>query len=127
MERKLACFPVWNGRIAPLFDAARFWVLRELGEGASEQETVCECRSQEPYKIVNELLQLGVGRLVCGAISKELLASVQSAGIEVEAFICGCSDEIITHCVTGQFNPKAYAMPGCCKRRRAGKTKGVYL
>jgi hypothetical protein len=125
MENVLTCFSVWNGRIAPLFDASRHWTLVD-GGAEKRPERSWECAVCAPPVIIRDLRALGVRRLVCGAISRELCSQVEALGIVVVSFVCGDAAEIIRQCACGLFQAQTYAMPGCCKRRRRVHGKGVY-
>ena len=124
----LICFSVWNGRIAPVFDVSREWVLRQCGKNASGEPRPYASQALSFVQIVDELRSLGVTRLVCGAISQELRQMAEGAGVKVEGFVCGEAEEIMARCASGSYNLQSYAMPGCCKRRRPRRAcKGVYL
>ena len=111
-------FAFWNGRIAPVFDVARSIQLVEIEDG--------EIVNQRPVGVTGDLenlkaaclAELGVGTLVCGAISRPLQAMISAYGIEVIAFVAGNLQEIIQAWVCGLLaDSDAYAMPGCRRAR----------
>jgi len=113
-----AAFAHWDHRIAPVFDVARqvHIVAAESGRMAAEAE---EALSDDlPIQKAIRLAELGVGTLVCGAISRPLQAMVAAYGIRVIPFVAGDLGEVIQAWLRGGLEGDAFAMPGCCGRRR---------
>ena len=113
-----AAFASWNNRIAPVFDVTR-------------QVRVVESRSGKPVGAAQEaqldgpplaralrLAELGVGTLVCGAISRPLRDLVAGQGIRVIPFVAGDVDSVVRAWLSGKLVGDAFAMPGCRRRRR---------
>ena len=111
-----AAFAAWNNRIAPVFDVTR-------------QVRVVESQSGKPVGAVQDvqldglplaralrLTELGVGTLVCGAISRPLRDLVAGKGIRVIPFVAGELDEVVQAWLSGGLNGGAFSMPGCCRR-----------
>ncbi len=113
-----AAFAHWDRRIAPVFDIARqiHIVAVESGRTAAEAEEVLA--DDLPLQKVIRLAELGVGTLVCGAISRPLHAMVAAYGISVIPFVAGDLTEVIQAWLSGGLKGDAFAMPGCCGRRR---------
>jgi predicted Fe-Mo cluster-binding NifX family protein len=63
------------------------------------------------------LVELGVGTLVCGAISRPLHDMVASQGIRVVPFVTGDLDKVVQAWLNGELARDAFCMPGCCRRR----------
>ncbi|MHB8772898.1 MAG: NifB/NifX family molybdenum-iron cluster-binding protein [Syntrophales bacterium] len=61
---------------------------------------------------VNLLRELGVGVLLCGAVSRPLERLLATAGIEVIAWLCGSVDEIIRAYLEGGLSDTRFALPG---------------
>jgi hypothetical protein len=88
-------FAYWENRIAPVFDTARqiHVIKAESGKIVGEtQETLPE---DFPIQKARRLVDLGVGTLICGAISRPLHAMVYSYGIQVVPFIAGDLHEVM--------------------------------
>jgi len=111
-----AAFASWNNRIAPVFDVTR-------------QIRVVESQSGKPVGVAQEvqldglplnrvlrLTELGVGTLVCGAISRPVHDLVVGQGIRVIPFVAGELDEVVQAWLSGGLNGDAFSMPGCCRR-----------
>lgn len=111
-------FPVWDGRIAPLFDTARDLHLVDLAGGfpvASGDEPLPPGPVE---RRAARLAALGVGTLVCGAISREGRAVVEAAGVRVVPFVAGERDAVVRAFLDGSLGSPEFAMPGCGGGRR---------
>ncbi len=118
-------FAYWENRIAPVFDTVRqIHVLKaESGKIVGEtQETLPE---DFPIRKVRRMVDLGIGTLVCGAISRPLYAIVSSYGIQVVPFIAGDLHEVIHAWLSGSLDHAAFALPGCY-RRGGWRFRGVH-
>jgi len=113
-----AAFAHWDNRIAPVFDIARQIHVVESESGRIVAETE-EVLSQDlPVQKVLRLAELGVGTLVCGAISRPLHEMVSAYGIRVTPFVAGALREVIQAWLKGGLAGDSFAMPGCCGRGR---------
>jgi len=76
---------------------------------------------------VERLRDMGVERLVCGAISPFLNDLLESAGIEVVAFVSGEVSEINETLKRGGDPMEEHPMPGCGRRcgMRGGSGRGT--
>lgn len=109
-------FAYWDNRIAPVFDTARqiHVVKAESGQIVSAtQETLSEDLSVQKAL---RLVELGIGTLVCGAISRPMYGLVAAYGIQVVPFVAGNLREVIRAWLSGDLERDTFAMPGCCGR-----------
>jgi len=113
-----AAFATWNDRIAPVFDVAPIVRIIEANDGRLTGEAQEARLEGMPMTRVLRLVELGVGTLVCGAISRPLHDMVASQGIRVVPFVAGDLDEVVQAWLSGDLSSGAFAMPGCCRRRR---------
>jgi predicted Fe-Mo cluster-binding NifX family protein len=109
-------FPYWHNRIAPVFDTACQILIIESEAGliAGEQRVILP--DDEPAVKVLRLVELEIGSLVCGALSRPMFEMATAYGIKVTPFIAGDLDEIVCSWVTGKLKHETYAMPGCRMR-----------
>jgi predicted Fe-Mo cluster-binding NifX family protein len=69
---------------------------------------------------VLRLVELSVGTLVCGAISRPTLAVIEAYGIEVRPFLAGELCEVVLAWLEGKLDGSTFGMPGCgCRHRRS--------
>jgi predicted Fe-Mo cluster-binding NifX family protein len=120
-----AAFAYWENRIAPVFDVARQIRVVEAESERIVAETE-EIRLDDlPVQKVIRLAGLGVGTLVCGAISRPLREMVAAYGIQVVPFVAGDLREVIQAWLKGGLKGDDFAMPGCCGRRRRRGIAGI--
>lgn len=118
MER--VAIPIWEGRISPVLDAAeRLWICDLDGGGAGSQRVV-EFRAQEIGQRTEELRSLGIGTLLCGALSRPLHNLLLSAGIAVIPWLTGAVDEVLAAYSNGRLDLDRFRLPGCRRRRMRG-------
>jgi predicted Fe-Mo cluster-binding NifX family protein len=110
--------PISNGRISPVFDAARRLVLVDVENGRELGRTEKVVEEPEMAPRARRVAELGVDVLICGAISRPLEAMLLSAGVEVVPQTCGQAEEVIRAFLSGQLTEHAFLVPGCCGRRR---------
>lgn len=117
-----AAFAAWDDRIAPVFDVAREIHLVEVEAGQVIRETQEPLADDLPVQKALRLAELGVGTLVCGAVSRPLHEMIAAYGIRVIPFVAGDLREVIQVWLTGGLDWDAFAMPGCLGRgrRRSG-------
>lgn len=118
----LIAVPNCQGRVSPVFDvAARLVLVRLKGEAEAERRDVVLFEKQ-PEGIVRSLREAGIELVICGAISRGLLAALEKAGIRVVSHVCGELDAVIAAFRGGTLGQPEFAMPGCCGRRmRTGR------
>lgn len=122
-----AAFACCDDRIAPVFDTARRIRLVEADSRRIAAESEEPLGEEMPARRAMRLAELGVGTLVCGAISKPLYEMVVSHGIRVIPFVAGDLKEIVRAWLAGALRGDAFAMPGCCGRggrRFCGRGRG---
>ncbi len=121
-----AAFAYWGDRIAPVFDNATQIRIVEAGKGWIVTEAEDILPDDRLVHKATRLAEIGVGALVCGAISRPLHEVIAAYGIRVIPFVAGDLREIIQAWINGSLESGDYAMPGCCGpgRRRRGGTFG---
>lgn len=110
-------FSVWDARIAPVFDTARQVHLIEAESGRIAGEGDETLPDGPPFHQVMRLADLGVGTLVCGAISWPLHTMVTAAGIRAIPFVAGTLSEVVEAWLGGTIGREHFVMPGCRGRR----------
>jgi predicted Fe-Mo cluster-binding NifX family protein len=112
-----------EGRVSPVFDVTdNLCVIDVQGktEVGRERRTLV---SRDPFLRAREVSEIGVGLLVCGALSHMLEMALIREGIEVAGFICGDVDAVVDAFLNGRTDG-SFLMPGCRRRRRGFRTGG---
>ena len=112
---------VWHGRIAPLFDVARHLLVFETeGFGRPVIElTTMQLHSDDVHEKCAALEAFGISAVVCGGISREYEEALLDAGVAIDAFVAGDSEEVIAAWEAGTLRRRGFSMPGCpCPRHR---------
>ncbi|MBN1504692.1 MAG: hypothetical protein JW952_06515 [Candidatus Eisenbacteria bacterium] len=122
-----AAFSHWDNRIAPVFDTARQIRLIEAEGGGIVSQTEELLTDDYPVRKIQRLVELGVGTLVCGAISRPMHDMAAAYGMRVFSFVAGDLDQVIRAWSLGGLERDAFAMPGCRgrDRRRYLATQGM--
>ncbi|NLX60508.1 MAG: dinitrogenase iron-molybdenum cofactor biosynthesis protein [Phycisphaerae bacterium] len=117
--------PHWQGRVSPVFDVAENLLVVELDDGGAERSRVqAGLRAESPHHRASQLAETGAEVLICGAISWPLEMALTAHGVRVIGQTCGNIEEVLAAFVSGRLSDGAFAMPGCCGRRRRGQGRG---
>lgn len=106
--------PVWNDRIAPVFDTADAWL---LFEAISEDREIIGRRVftflfRDPADKAAELIRHRIDLLICGAIPVCYAQLLEVLGCRVEAFKRG-NPEAVLQAYLGNSLDESFSMPGC--------------
>ena len=116
--------PVWENRISPVFDVARRLVVVVVdGETEIARERV-SMQTEAVCPRAQRLVELGVGLLICGAISQALEELLGFHQIAVIPWVRGHVDEVMASYLAGAILQKRFPMPGCSGRHRTGRNRG---
>ncbi|TSA21373.1 dinitrogenase iron-molybdenum cofactor biosynthesis protein [bacterium] len=115
---EIIAFAVWNNRIAPVFDVAhRVCIVNvESGRVIGEREISLEKGTNSQRAL--RLAELGVHTLVCGAISRQLLATMKAYGIDVVSSVAGECDEVLQAYLTGGVELQGFSIPALRRSHR---------
>ena len=109
---------VYEQRIAPVFDTARDFLMVDGGQAIATEKITGSIQDDGLGEMIQWLLDNGVKRLVCGAISMPFQGALTDSGITLVSFVCGDVEEIVKALSEGDIARFAFSMPGCCGRRR---------
>ena len=111
-------FAVWNNRIAPLFDVARRLIVVDPAAAGEDVQIQVLLTGDPPLQKAQQLSELGVDCLVCGAISRPLKSVLMARGIRLFAYVAGDVQVVIDAWRRQPGAIETYAMPGRRKSRR---------
>lgn len=106
-------FAHWDNRIAPVFDTACQIHIVDSESGHIVRETQEVLPDELPVRKVLRLVELGIGTLICGAISRSMYELVNTYGIQVIPFVAGELSEVIPVWLSGNLDSESFTMPGC--------------
>ena len=106
--------PIWEGRISPVLDVAgRFLVVQILnGHETSRREILVA--ETNPTLLVKDIKEMGVGILLCGALSEPVAFLLANIGVRVWPHLCGEAEAVLHAFLTGTLGQTEFRMPGCC-------------
>jgi len=104
--------PVWQGQVSSVFDFAHILLVIELENGGEKGRQEIVLVEQSGPERAATLKQLGVGILICGAISRLLTEMINGSGIQVLPFVTGSTEQIINAYKTGRLSQPQYTLPG---------------
>jgi predicted Fe-Mo cluster-binding NifX family protein len=112
--------PVWQGRVSSVFDFAHRLLVVEVEKGKEKSRQEIILVEQIGPNRAATLKQLGVGVLICGAISRPLAETINGSGIQVLPFVSGPTEQIINAYMTGRLGQPQYILPGFWHGARRG-------
>lgn len=118
---------IWRGCVSTTLDFASSLLLIDMAEGKTgAREEIC-IKSAPPQSIAMRLEQMGVGVVICGAISRWLTQNLEMRGIRVIPFVTGDAEEVFQAFANGTLDNRKFLMAGClpdargawrCRRRK---------
>jgi predicted Fe-Mo cluster-binding NifX family protein len=112
--------PVWQGRVSSVFDFAHKLLVVEFERGREKARQEIILVEQSGPNRAATLKELGVGVLICGAISRPLAEMINGSGIQVLPFVSGPTEQIINAYETGRLGQPQYILPGFWRGARRG-------
>jgi len=121
---------IWENRISPVFDSAQNFLIADIQNNTVIGRHYEIIAYESPVLKVVKLHELGVGMLICGAISREPANLIHAYGIQMIPFVSGNFSQVLNAFLEGNLNAARYRMPGCGtrqrKRLRSGRRAGAY-
>jgi predicted Fe-Mo cluster-binding NifX family protein len=119
-----AAFAVWDGRMAPVFDVSREALVLTIQDGIVVSRATESIETPMTALKVQRLTELGIGTLVCGAVSEVLAHELSQRGVKVIGFVAGEIEEVVESYLAGKLPNRTLSMPGCCARQRRFRGAG---
>ena len=104
-------------RVSPVFDVAVHLLLVDIEDSTEVARDTKRIDENDLMGRVRFVEDLGVDRVICGAISRPLKQILEAIGIEVLGQVCGNTEEILQAFLKGRLNDQSFLMPGCGIRR----------
>jgi predicted Fe-Mo cluster-binding NifX family protein len=106
------------GHVSPVFDVARNLLAVSIKDGQAQGREEVTLQAADPYLRAQELKNLGVDAVVCGAISRPYEAALSTKGIKVIGSVCGPLEEVLWAFLDGTLEDRRFLMPGLTAMRR---------
>ena len=116
--------PVWNNRIAPVFDTAGQWLSVSITDNQWRIEKENVFSGTTPEQKVRELLDQQVQFLICGAIPFRYERFFIEAGCGVKSFVAGEPQQLLEAWLNSSLDEPRYCMPGCRGQGRRNRGRG---
>jgi predicted Fe-Mo cluster-binding NifX family protein len=113
--------PHWQGRVSPVFDESQELFLIDIENHREINRAEIKLRHSNPLLRAGAIADLGAEVLICGAISLALEKALLSKNIEVIAYTCGQTKDVIDAFLKNKLSDPTFLMPGCRRERRPGK------
>ena len=113
----------WKDYISTVFDTADQLLVLEIDEAESQKRTMVKLNPADVAGRANQIKELQIDVLICGAVARPLEASLISLGIRVHAFIRGPVEDVLAAYQNGSLDQAIYAMPGCLLRGCEGNRR----
>jgi predicted Fe-Mo cluster-binding NifX family protein len=113
MKAHRVAVPVFMGRVSPVLDTCnQLYVIDPEGQKESARRMI-RMKSASILERVRELNNLGVGLVICGAVSEFFFNLLREADIELVCDIAGDVDDVIEAYYDGSLRQPRFRMPGC--------------
>jgi predicted Fe-Mo cluster-binding NifX family protein len=116
--------PVFNQRVAPVFDWAGILAIVEISSSAPNLPVEQDVTGLLAFQRSELLLSENIEVLICGGISCQLAAEISDKGIKVIAGIAGDTNQVIDAFTNGQLDSARWALPGWCGGFGRGRGRG---
>ncbi len=116
--------PVFNQRVAPVFDWAGILAIIETSSSGPNLPVEQDITSLLALQRSELLLSENIEVLICGGISCPLAAQISNSGIKVIAGIAGDTHQVIGAFNSGNLDSAKWALPGWCGGLGRGRGRG---
>jgi predicted Fe-Mo cluster-binding NifX family protein len=115
--------PVSRGRISPLLDVAKRFLLVTVDGGRERGRREVSMDEQGIVPRSKRIAQLDTNVLICGAVSRPLEEALASEAVRVIPNTCGPVEEVLEAFRMGQLTDRAFLMPGCSRQRHQTRSR----
>lgn len=108
-----AAFSIWENRIATVFDCARTLLIVRAENGNKLNDSRMSLDGIHLVQRALAISDMGIGTVVCGAISREFQMMLAAKQIAVVPFVSGDISEVVSAWIDGTLEDGRFLMPGC--------------
>jgi len=104
--------PVFMGRVSPVLDTCTQLLVVESGGKEAITRLTIPMKGESLSERARELHKLGVGGIICGAVSNAFFNLLRESDIELVCGIAGDVDDVIDAYRNGALDQARFRMPG---------------
>ena len=104
--------PVFMGRVSPVLDTCTLLLVVESGDKEAITRRTIPMKGGSLFERARELHKLGVGVIICGAVSDAFFNLLRESDIEMVCSIAGDVDDVINAYRNGTLEQARFRMPG---------------
>jgi len=116
MKADRIALPVRDGRLSPVFDTAQRMLMVDVSGGAVQTRSETSLPEQSPRARADRLSSERVNVLLCGAISRSLMALLSARNVRVVPMVVGELEDVLAAYLGGRIPASEFMMPGGCRR-----------
>jgi len=113
--------PIWENRVSPVLDTALRLLVIEVVDQKEISRFEIYMDEQDLSRRSLRIQGLGLDTLICGAISRPFLSSLEATGIHIVSGISGHPEDVLKAHLGGTLFRPRFLMPGCNRNRRRKK------
>jgi predicted Fe-Mo cluster-binding NifX family protein len=107
-----AAVPVFMGRVSPVLDTCtQLFMMESHGKQETARKTI-PMKSSSIFERAGEIQKLGIGAIICGAVSDSFYNLLREADIDLVCGITGDIDDVIDAYRNGTLEQPRFRMPG---------------
>ena len=104
--------PIFMGRVSPVLDTCTQLLVVESGGKEAITRRMIPIKGGSLFERARELHKLGVGGIICGAVSDAFFNLLRESDIEMVCSIAGDVDDVIDAYRNGVLEQARFRMPG---------------
>ena len=112
---------VWQGHVATTLDFASSLLLVDVQGRETTANSEVSLEASARRHIADRMKEWGIQTVICGAISRSLLRSLQGRGVRVVPFVRGETQEVLRAFLNGTLGDSRFLMAGCTPAERRAR------
>lgn len=104
--------PVFRGRVSPVLDTCTQLCVLASNRASENTSPVIPLKGGSIFERADELKNLGIGRIICGAVSESFFNLLREAGVDLICGITGEIAEVAEAYRNGSLEEGRFRMPG---------------
>lgn len=111
-KNHLTAVPIFRGRVSPVLDTCTQLRFVESGSSPTASQKTVTFKGNTIFERAAEIKKLGIGLIICGAVSEAFYNLLKQADIDLVCGISGDVAEVIRAFRNGTLEQARFRMPG---------------